>query len=280
MTSRSYDAILLDVDGTILSDSGELHPRNRAALHAAAASGVRVMLATGRSVASTRPVLEMLGLDGPAVVFNGAGLFCPRTNRMLEERTLSNRTLERALRFGRERDLVTVLMTADRKLSSPPRTPAEEQAVRGLHGVEIVPWDELEAEYVVRVTFYSSAHESSAHLSREIEEAIDQPVYMTDFPLNWLAGYRDNRLDVVDLHPPCRGKGEGVRILEERWSIPRERVVAVGDATNDIPMFELVGLAVAMETAMPEAKAHAHRFLPGPDGSALADLVEELFLRA
>jgi hydroxymethylpyrimidine pyrophosphatase-like HAD family hydrolase len=83
---------------------------------------------------------------------------------------------------------------------------------------------------------------------------------------------------VLDIHPPCRGKGEALRVLEELYGIPAARVVAVGDATNDIPMFELAGLSVAMENSMGEALAVAQRVIGSNNGPAIAELVEELFL--
>jgi 5-amino-6-(5-phospho-D-ribitylamino)uracil phosphatase len=277
MSTRSYDAILVDIDGTLLDEQGRIHPRTKSALAAAEAAGVRVMLSTGRSTISTRPVLAELGLVTPALVFNGAGLWCPRERRMLEEHVLSNRTLRRALRFGAERDLLTVLMTADAKLASPPRDALEEEALSGLHELVVVPREGLAAEFVMRVTFYSQGHASSQALADEVAGVIDQPMYVTHFPLNALATHRGSRANCLDLHPPCRGKAEGVRILEERYGIPAERVVAVGDATNDIPMFEAAGLAVAMQGSMPEALAAADRVIGDNSSTSLAELVEELF---
>ena len=59
--------------------------------------------------------------------------------------------------------------------------------------------------------------------------------------------------------------------------IPAERVVCVGDATNDIPMFEAAGLSVAMGDGMPEALAAADRVIGASDTDAISELVEELF---
>jgi hydroxymethylpyrimidine pyrophosphatase-like HAD family hydrolase len=80
------------------------------------------------------------------------------------------------------------------------------------------------------------------------------------------------------VHPPCSGKAEALRVLAERYGIPASRVVAIGDATNDIPMLEAAGLSVAMEDGMPEAVAVAKRVIGGHDTTAIAELVEELFL--
>jgi Cof subfamily protein (haloacid dehalogenase superfamily) len=275
---RSHDAIVLDLDGTLLSEAGTVLPRNRAVLRAAAEAGVRVMIATGRSSLSAHPILEELGLDTPAVVFNGAGLYVHRERRMLEERVLSNRTLRRALALGRERDWLTVLMTSDKKLSLHPRDELEERALASMHGLVFASRDELDAEFVVRVTYFSRDHGRSREFGDEVERALEEPVYVTHFPLSVLASHRSSPLQVVDVHPPCRGKGEALRVLDELYGIPAHRVVAVGDATNDLPMLEAAGLAVAMGDGMEEARAAAHRILGGCDTEAIADLVEELFL--
>src|SRR5258706_370247 len=73
---RGYDALVLDIDGTLLDEAECIHPRTRQALARARACGVTVMLATGRSHGSAREIARELELDTPAIVFNGAGLYC------------------------------------------------------------------------------------------------------------------------------------------------------------------------------------------------------------
>ena len=278
MQARQYDALLLDLDGTLLDDRNTLLPRTTEALRAAAALGVRVMVATGRSNLSAHDVLCELGLDAPAVVFNGAALYCPRRRRLLEERTLSNRTLARTLEFAHARGHLPVVMCAERKLALAPRDAAEESALALMSGLEIVKPEQLLAEYVIRVTLFSTRHATSEEFSAELEAAVGLPLYLTHFPLSALPSHRASTLHVLDIHPPCRGKAEALRVLEELYQIPAARVVAVGDATNDIPMFEAAGLAVAMENSMSEALAVAQRVIGSNNGPAIAELVEELFL--
>jgi len=277
MPARDYDALVLDLDGTLLDDQSALPAGTTGALHAAVAQGVRVMIATGRSNLSAHALLAELGLDTPAIVFNGAGLYCHRRARLLEERTLSNRTLARTLAFARAHGHLPVLMCAERKLALAPRNPAEEAALALMTGLEIVGPEALAAEYVIRVTLFSTRHERSDQFADELEAAVGLPLYTTHFPLSALASHRASPLQVLDVHPPCRGKGEALRVLEEQYGIPAARVVAVGDATNDIPMFELAGLSVAMENSMGEAKAAAQRVIGSNNGRAIAELVEELF---
>jgi hypothetical protein len=278
MSERRYDAVLLDLDGTLVTDDGSILPRTIEALRAARANGVRVMLATGRSDLGVRDVLETLELDTPAVIFNGAGLFCPVKRRMIEERRLSEQVVERALAHARDGSLLPVVVRAGAKFALPPRTPHEEAALRYFDGLALCEGGTLPVSQVIRVTVFSSGHPTSADLAREIETAVARPVYVTHFPLTTLADHRGSPLSVADIQPPCRGKAEGLRVLRETYGIPAERVVAVGDATNDLPMFAEAGLSVAMQNAMAEALSAADRVIGGNNSEALAELIEELFL--
>ena len=103
------------------------------------------------------------------------------------------------------------------------------------------------------------------------------PAYLTHFQLSLLHAFRQSPYQVVDVHPPCRGKAEALRWLAEEEGIPSERVACVGDATNDIPMFAAAGLSVAMGDGMPEALAAADRVIGASDTDAIPELIKELF---
>jgi 5-amino-6-(5-phospho-D-ribitylamino)uracil phosphatase len=278
MGGRDYDAILLDLDGTLVDDEDRIHPRTLSALRASAERGVKVMIATGRSELATIPVLDQLGLPEPAIVFNGAGVYCPVRKRLIEERVLSERTLARAIRYGEERGHLMVTMCAGVKYAISPRNESEVQALEDMTGVTYVDRSRLVTARALRVTLYSDRHETSDALAAEIEAVLAQPVYVTHFPLACLPHHRASRLLVCDVHPPCRGKAEALRFLQEEHGIPPSRVVAVGDAGNDLPMLEAAGLAAVVENAYPDALAVADRVLGPNTSGAIGELAEELFL--
>jgi hypothetical protein len=130
------------------------------------------------------------------------------------------------------------------------------------------------------VTFFSRDHGRSAEFGEEVEDAIGEPVYVTHFPLSVLASHRESPLQVVDVHPPCRGKGR--RCASSRRTTGSRPGASSRSATRRTisPMLEAAGLAVAMGDGMEEARAIAHRVIAGCDTTAIAELVEELFLGA
>ncbi|MCZ6596358.1 MAG: HAD family hydrolase [Planctomycetota bacterium] len=278
MSRRDYDAILLDLDGTLVTDEGEIRPRSVDALRAADARGVRVMVVTGRSEGGVKPVLEQLGLDTPAIVYNGAGLWCPVEGRLLEERTLSNRLVAGSLAFARACDAFPVVMRSGEKFAPWPRTEEEERAISYHEDLHVLQDGELPTERLMRITLFSGGYADSQALLEDFQAAVPQPAYLTHFPLHALAQHRASSLLVLDVQPPCRGKGEALRVLEERYGIPPQRAVAVGDANNDVPMLNGAGLAVAMGNAFRSARAAADRVIGDNNGDAIAELVEELFL--
>ncbi|MFG1792318.1 HAD family hydrolase [Nocardia sp. NPDC049149] len=73
MASGGPQLIALDVDGTLLDTGSPVSERVANAVRAAVAAGAHVVITTGRTVLTTRPVLTELGLiEGHALCSNGA----------------------------------------------------------------------------------------------------------------------------------------------------------------------------------------------------------------
>ena len=274
---RSYDALLVDLDGTLLDDQGQIRPRNFAALKALESAGVHVMIATGRSSVASLPVVSALELRTPMLVFNGAGIYCPQAGRLIEERILSNRVLQRALEYAYERGYLVVAQQAQAKFATTPRDADEEQALAFFHGLQVVDAANMPREYVIRLIFYTASFADSADLRRDVRAALVDPLFLTDFPLNLLVSHRASPLQVVDIHPPSRGKAEGLRFLEETYGVPAQRVIAIGDASNDIQMLRAAGLGVAMQGSRQATLEVADRVIGDNNSDAIADLLVELF---
>ena len=66
------ELVALDIDGTIMNFGQPISERVHTAIRKTVASGAHVVLATGRSVISARPVVAELGLTGHVVCSDGA----------------------------------------------------------------------------------------------------------------------------------------------------------------------------------------------------------------
>ena len=72
MSIPPYRLLMLDIDGTLLNEQGQITPRTRRAVAAAQAAGVVVALATARRYLSASQFATELGLAAPVVSYDGA----------------------------------------------------------------------------------------------------------------------------------------------------------------------------------------------------------------
>ena len=142
---------------------------------AAAAAGEPIDPLFDQIAERYRKIVADLGLDSLAVIFNGAAVYCPREDRLLEERLLSNRTVNAALDYAQAQDVMTVVMQADHKFVREPKSDAEAAALEGLHGVQLVPQTELPRERAIRITFLTNRLPTARELADEVEHARRRP---------------------------------------------------------------------------------------------------------
>lgn len=272
-----FRAAVFDLDGTLLADTGEALPATRRALDALRERGIVVMLATGRSEVSTLPVARDLGLETPAVIFNGAAVLCPRRGEIISASHLRLDQVERSLAFATERGAYPVVMIDGEKRVPHDRSGCAKEVLRLMHEVRHVDDSDLAHDTALRVSLYSREHPDAAAFERDFAEWIDEPLYLTSFPLRLLPGYRDSHTMVLDIHAPCPGKAVALDVLRKEYGIPPEAVVAFGDAGNDIPLLQAAGLGIAMGNAAPEIQAHAKRVIGPNESDTIAHTLAELF---
>ncbi|MGZ4107576.1 MAG: HAD family hydrolase, partial [Tumebacillaceae bacterium] len=68
----AYKMLVCDIDGTLLNSKGELTPGVIAAIREAHEQGIVVTLATGRHLRGVLPYFELLGVNVPVILSNGA----------------------------------------------------------------------------------------------------------------------------------------------------------------------------------------------------------------
>jgi hypothetical protein len=71
-------------------------------------------------------------------------------------------------------------------------------------------------------------------------------------------------------------KGSGLEAALPALGVLLEEVVAVGDAENDLPFFDICGRAVAVANALPEVKLRADLVTAGARGAGVEELAARL----
>jgi hydroxymethylpyrimidine pyrophosphatase-like HAD family hydrolase len=74
------------------------------------------------------------------------------------------------------------------------------------------------------------------------------------------------------------GKKQALAKLCADFQIPRERVLAIGDSRNDVPMLQWAGTGIAMGNALPEVKGSVRIVTSTNDRDGVALAIERFVL--
>jgi hydroxymethylpyrimidine pyrophosphatase-like HAD family hydrolase len=254
--------IALDIDGTILQVGRPVSERVLSAVRKAMAVGAHVVLATGRSVFSTKPVLTELGLvAGEIVCSNGAvrmdlasGEF--RAVHHFDAGPLVDRLVE----------LLPGAQFAVERLGTGNLVYGGLGSVVEPEWVAHVDLVALVAEPTTRLTLFWEGH-TAEELSLALTGAgFTGITYTLDRVDPWLVAVAEGIT-----------KAAALEQLRTELDIPIDATLAVGDGDNDIEMLRWAGRGVAMGQAPDIVKAAAREVTGTFDEDGLATVLERWF---
>ncbi len=265
-----FDLGAFDLDGTLLRRDLEITARTLAAVEGLRQQGMRLVVATGRRYESAVEHAEKLGFGGDDPVVCYGGSMVRRMNgEILLHRTLPKELGLEVLRWAAERDLHARVFVDGRVIASP-NSPAALRFSKRLEEPGIVVVDSP-AEWL------AGAEEEPTKLV-----IVDHP---DDVP-GWLEEAQEafrGRLFVTRSLPHYVEVGglEGTKstaleFLCGRLGIDPERVLAFGDADNDVDMLRFAGRGVAVGPMTAGVREAADEVVPGVDEDGVAIYVEKL----
>nr|WP_296082275.1 HAD family hydrolase [uncultured Blautia sp.] len=244
----SVRVLFTDLDGTLLNDAKEVTPGNQAAIDEALAKGHKIVVCTGRPLASARVCAAKAGLDKEGcyvICFNGGQIYNPYHEKTVYGKTFPKEIAVKIINEALKRDLhiqgyndTEILAVRDteelRKYSAVNHLPYKIVA----SAEEVV----LQDPYKLIAISSSEAEERAKNLrfQREVIEPLAGEVH--SFFSN------DRYQEIV---PEGISKGFAVRWFCDYVDVPIENSVAAGDAQNDIEMLKAAHVGAVMCNAYP-----------------------------
>ncbi len=257
--------VALDVDGTTIDHDGGLSDAVRDAVQDVAGAGHRVVVATGRAIVATLPILDRLGLtEGWAVCSNGAvtirldpGL--PEGFEIVEAVTFDPGP---ALEMLRDAWPGAVIAVEEVGTGFKVTAPFPDGELMGEQ--RVVGWDELVADPCTRVTFRAPDGTSEDFLEMAERIGLHGVNYAIGFSA-WL-----------DVNPEGVSKASALEMVRRRLHVEPGDTVAVGDQRNDIEMLRWAARGVAMGNAPDEVKEAADEVTATVDEDGLVPVLRSL----
>jgi Cof subfamily protein (haloacid dehalogenase superfamily) len=259
--------VISDVDGTLVTKDKRLTPEVLDAAEKLRAAGVPLALVSSRPPRGLLTVIEALGVAAPCAAFNGGLVFRPGGG-VLARRPLApdmaGLAVDAMSRHGVDVWLFTEQEWLVRDASG--AYVAHETRTVGF-GPRIVPGFE---------NFLGGAFKIvGASVEPQILSAAEQE-------LNGLFGggatasmSQTYYLDVTDA---AAHKGTAAADIAAALGVDLAAVATVGDGANDVPMFEVAGLSIAMGNGSAETRARAQFETASNADSGFAAAIERYVL--
>lgn len=266
-----FKMIAIDLDDTLLNGQGKILPSTSMAVRTALAHGIKIVLCTGRSLVGTQKYLHELGISNQAdqyvITFNGA-VIENTVGRVLNSQLINNQYYRELTAFGQQHQLPFNVAAPDGRLYTADHNVNRIiilQAWENSAGLLIRQPSELSSDFEIAKGLYVGEKEVVSKMEPLVTAAFDQRLYVVRTS--------DNFLEVM--HPKVN-KGQALKKLAEMLAIKNSDIMAIGDGENDIPMFDVAGVAVAMGNGTAAAKRHADYITTDNETDGIAGAIKKL----
>jgi Cof subfamily protein (haloacid dehalogenase superfamily) len=266
-----YKLLVVDIDGTLLGSEGSISVENGEALAKVRDLGIAISLSTGRATQACLPIIDQLSLDGYHIFFDGA--LVSNLGEEVYAEPLDRGVVREVVEFVQRNDIYIALYSATQYFVE------RENWATEIHR----QYFKLEPTVVDFADLWSRERIIKGGLITRSAQEIDQA---RSFRLHFARSLRFSvarspafpGVEFTNVLAPEVSKGKALEALASHLGVSLGEIMAVGDGINDIPLFSLVGLAVAMDNAPDEVKAVAHHVTLDVDHNGLAAAVNRFLL--
>lgn len=257
-----------DMDQTLIDDNKKISRENLDAIQRFVTAGGKFSVASGRNVDITRPFLDILPINAPAILYNGAGVYDFAQERFLHKEGLDPKLAADILHLAHAVYPDGCLQTF------------HEGPIRLYNRIGTMD-HYIEAENQP-FTFFS--------LGARCEDAMKAMVYGDHTQLEKVRvavlqafgekGFRwtYSQPFYLEFLPPACTKGSALRWIENHLGISRNDVAAIGDYYNDVELLEAASLGAAVANAPADIRSKADVVVCDNNHHALADLIDHYLL--
>jgi hypothetical protein len=257
-------ALAIDLDGTLLGPDDRVSERNRRAIERARDAGLRVIIATARWVENAERVANPLGLRGPVIACSGAQV------RRLPEGTDAwdvRLSPQFAAALYEVCDAMPCIVWAalDRRVLMKIEGEVD---VAGYPEIERAPRLREAADAPPRIVMVQGRRARRRVLDALEAEWKERVRFVTSITTQ---GH-----ELLTLTATGADKGAALRAACLELDLSPHDVVAIGDAENDIELFQVAGASFAMGQASAEVKAAASAVTGTNEEDGVAQAIERV----
>ncbi len=259
--------LLSDVDGTLVTSDKVLTERSLDAVERLRAAGILFAITSSRPPGGLRMYVEPLRLTTPVAAFNGAFITTPDMV-VTDELNIDDEVIQPLVKMVESHGHSVWIYQG------------EKWFVRDLEGAHV----QREAEVVqFQPEVVATFDDVCSNVSKMVivdDDATTLAAAAAAIRQEYgtLVSATSSQSYCIDITNPRATKGSVVTYLSGMYDIPTEAIVTIGDAYNDVLMFERSGLSVAMGNAVDDVKSSATYVTTSNNDEGFANAVDSYVL--
>jgi Cof subfamily protein (haloacid dehalogenase superfamily) len=274
ITVKKYRWIICDLDGTLLNSAGEITYENRKAIELLKAKGKQVIIATGRHDLIANKYFYELDLTTPIIACNGALIKDILNDKVLYMKVIESMVALKVLNFCELNQLDYLVYTPNAIYYS-----ENSKRINIVREYNNSVKKELQAptysvkaldtsnEDIIKILVVSQEE----NILEKLNESINKDGGLTIVP---------SGKGLIDIMSPGISKGGALVAISEYMNMDLEDTVVFGDNHNDISMFKVAGLPIAMANSEEELKQIATHITLSNDESGVSQGIYKYVLKA
>lgn len=263
--------IAVDVDGTLVNSKGQITARTREALIAATKAGHEVMIVSGRATYGLRHQAQALAFDkfgGILSSFNGGELFDFKEKKVLASHKMDYDLAKEILEFSKDLDLELMIFDGDKILTYRP------DGYYVKRESEIIDMDIKPIKNLKNGLDFAP----NKFLFAQDPKKIDKPARELMKKFGDVTEQVKSSRFYYEVMPKGLSKGSSIIEACKIFEIDIKDTIVFGDEMNDISMFEVAGIGVAMGNAVEPIKNIADYVTKSNNEDGIAYYLENFVL--
>jgi len=260
--------VVSDVDGTLVTSEKKLTDKSRAAVAKLAQAGIGFTLTSSRPTVGMRMFSDPLGITLPLGPFNGSSIVEPSL-AVIEQHVIPAAALKTSLDLLDRYGIDVWIFTNDNwyiRRDDGKYVPHEQRTIL-FDPTQLNDFTPL-ADQACKIVGASPDFALLERCEKELQTALGDAALAIRS--------QDYYLDVT---PPGQNKGTFVQAMAKRLGIATDAIATLGDMQNDLAMFRVSGLPIAMGNATDDVKRLAAHVTAPNDDDGFAAAIDFILAR-
>ena len=246
-----------DLDGTLLHPNVELSDTSISIINELIKKGMLFSVATARSIASVKPILEKVSISVPIILMNGVCIYDLHKNDYVKVEAFSRESIDLLMEVIRNNKLKGFAYTINKGVMS---TYYEDLSTKALQDFYQERVDRYQKKFIQVDNFTSLSKEPLIYFSLLDQKEHLEPIYhiIEAIPDLNCVFYKDNYspdLWYLETYSNTASKYHAVQFLRSYLNL--DKIVCFGDNRNDLPLFEASDHKIAVGNAVVELRSKA-----------------------